>query len=268
MVAMIIALMIVGAVAGVLAGLFGVGGGMVLVPAFFYAFTTLGYPHENLMQICLATSLATIVVTSLRSLTSHNKRGGVDWDVLKTWAPGIMIGAVVSVMFAAQLKSITLQWIFGCLGMCIGLYMAFGKADWRVADTMPTGIKRAILSPLVGFFSVLMGIGGGSLGVPTMTLHGMSIHRAVATSSGFGLLIAVPSVLGFFFVGLDAVNRPPLTVGAVNLAAFALIISMTFVTTPFGVALAHKMDAKKLKRYFAIFLVFVALNMLRKAMGY
>ena len=121
MVAMIIALMIVGAVAGVLAGLFGVGGGMVLVPAFFYAFTTLGYPHENLMQICLATSLATIVVTSLRSLTSHNKRGGVDWDVLKTWAPGIMIGAIVSVMFAAQLKSITLQWIFGCLGMCIGL---------------------------------------------------------------------------------------------------------------------------------------------------
>jgi uncharacterized membrane protein YfcA len=113
-----------------------------------------------------------------------------------------------------------------------------------------------------------MGIGGGSLGVPTMTLHGMSIHRAVATSSGFGLLIAVPSVLGFFFVGLDAVNRPPLTFGAVNLAAFALIISMTFVTTPFGVALAHKMDAKKLKRYFAIFLVFVALNMLRKAMGY
>lgn len=268
MVTMIIALMIVGAIAGVLAGLFGVGGGMVLVPAFFYAFTTLGYPHENLMQICLATSLATIVVTSVRSLTSHNKHGGVDWNVLKTWAPGIMVGAIVSVMFAARLKSVTLQWIFGCLGMFIGLYMAFGKTDWRVADTMPTGIRRAIYSPLVGFFSVLMGIGGGSLGVPTMTLHGMPIHRAVATSSGFGLLIAVPSVLGFFFVGLDPINRPPLTVGAVNLAAFALIVSMTFVTTPFGVALAHKMDAKRLKRYFAIFLVFVALNMLRKAMGY
>ena len=89
------------------------------------------------------------------------------------------------------------QWIFGGLGMCIGLYMAFGKTEWRVADDMPTGVRRSIYAPLVGFFSVLMGIGGGSLGVPTMTLHGMTIHRAVATSSGFGLLIAVPSVLGF-----------------------------------------------------------------------
>jgi uncharacterized membrane protein YfcA len=161
-----------------------------------------------------------------------------------------------------------LQWIFGGLGMCIGLYMAFGKTEWRVADDMPTGVRRAIYAPLVGFFSVLMGIGGGSLGVPTMTLHGMTIHRAVATSSGFGLLIAVPSVLGFFFVSLDPTLRPPMTVGAVNLAAFGLIIAMTLVTTPLGVALAHKMEAAKLKRFFAIFLVLVAANMLRKAMGY
>jgi uncharacterized membrane protein YfcA len=101
-----------------------------------------------------------------------------------------------------------------------------------------------------------------------MTLHGMTIHRAVATSSGFGLLIAVPSVFGFFFVSLDPALRPPMTVGAVNLAAFGLIIAMTLVTTPLGVALAHKMEAAKLKRFFAIFLVAVAANMLRKAMGY
>jgi len=251
MIEMVIALAIVGAVAGVIAGLFGVGGGMILVPAFYYAFTTLGYAHQDLMQICLATSLATIVVTSLRSLSAHNKLGGVDWDVLRTWAPGIMIGALVSVAIAAQLRSSTLQWIFGGLGMCIGLYMAFGKTEWRLADDMPTGVRRAIYAPLVGFFSVLMGIGGGSLGVPTMTLYGMTIHRAVATSSGFGLLIAVPSVLGFFFVSLDPMLRPPMTVGAVNLAAFGLIIAMTLVTTPLGVALAHKMEAAKLKRFFA-----------------
>ena len=111
MIEMVIALAVVGAVAGVIAGLFGVGGGMILVPAFYYAFTTLGYAHQDLMQICLATSLATIVVTSLRSLSAHNKRGGVDWNVLRTWAPGIMIGALVSVAFAAQLRSSTLQWI-------------------------------------------------------------------------------------------------------------------------------------------------------------
>ena len=116
MIEMVIALAIVGAVAGVIAGLFGVGGGMILVPAFYYAFTTLGYAHQDLMQICLATSLATIVVTSLRSLSAHNKRGGVDWNVLRTWAPGIMIGALVSVAFAAQLRSSTLAmdiWRFG-----------------------------------------------------------------------------------------------------------------------------------------------------------
>jgi len=265
---MALALMVVGGFAGILAGLFGVGGGMVLVPAFYYAFTSLGYAHENLMQICLATSLATIVVTSLRSLTSHAKRGGVDFAVLRGWAPGIAVGALFSVVFAAQLKSVTLQWIFGCLGIVIGLYMAFGRSDWRLAQSMPRGIRRAIFSPLVGFISVLMGIGGGSLGVPLMTLHGMRIHQAVATSAGFGVLIAVPSVVGFFFVPLDPDNLPPLTIGAVNLVAFGIIIAMTLVTTPLGVALAHKLEAQKLKRYFAIFLVFVALNMLRKAAGY
>ncbi len=265
---MAVALMVVGGLAGILAGLFGVGGGMVLVPAFYYAFTSLGYQHAQLMQICLATSLATIVVTSLRSLTSHAKRGGVDFGVLRGWAPGIAIGALISVVFAAQLKSVTLQWIFGSLGMVIGLYMAFGRSEWRLADAMPQGLRRAIYAPLVGFFSVLMGIGGGSLGVPLMTLHGMRIHNAVATSSGFGVLIAVPSVVGFFFVPLEVQNVPPLTVGAVNLVAFGIIIAMTLVTTPLGVALAHRLEAQKLKRYFAVFLVFVALNMLRKAAGY
>ena len=121
MIEMVIALAIVGAVAGVIAGLFGVGGGMILVPAFYYAFTTLGYAHQDLMQICLATSLATIVVTSLRSLSAHNKRGGVDWDVLRTWAPGIMIGALVSVAFAAQLRS----------QRCNG-FLAVGDVHWAL----------------------------------------------------------------------------------------------------------------------------------------
>ena len=268
MLEMAVALMAVGGLAGILAGLFGVGGGMVLVPAFYYAFTSLGYAHDKLMQICLATSLATIVVTSLRSLTSHSKRGGVDWQVLRGWAPGIAVGALISVVFATQLKSVTLQWIFGSLGMIIGLYMAFGRLDWRLAEQMPRGLRCWILSPLVGFFSVLMGIGGGSLGVPIMTLHGMRIHQAIATSSGFGLLISVPSVVGFFFVSLGSENLPPFTIGAVNLVAFGIIIAMTLVTTPIGVALAHKLEAQRLKRYFAIFLVFVALNMLRKAAGY
>ncbi|ASM71839.1 MULTISPECIES: sulfite exporter TauE/SafE family protein [Roseobacteraceae] len=264
---MLIMLMIIGAFAGVLAGLLGVGGGIVLVPAFFYAFQTLGYDGPQLMQMCLATSLATIIVTSLRSVHSHNKKGAVDWTILRGWAPGIVIGAVLGMLVVAQLRSSTLQAIFGALALVVGLYMGFGRAHWRLADEMPKGPRRWTYSPLVGFLSVLMGIGGGSFGVPLMSLHNVPIHRAVATAAGFGLLIAVPSVVGFLTVDMT-MPVPPLTIGSVNFVAFGIIIAMTLVTAPWGVKLAHAMDPKPLKRVFAVFLVLVALNMLRRAMGY
>jgi uncharacterized membrane protein YfcA len=257
-------LMVIGAFAGVLAGLLGVGGGIVLVPAFFYAFSALGYDSPQLMQICLGTSLATIIVTSLRSLNSHNKKGAVEWDILRGWGVGIVIGAVIGVAVATQLRSVVLQALFGGLGMCIGLYMTLGKSDWRLGDVLPTGVLRAILSPLTGFLSVLMGIGGGSFGVPTMTLYGVPIHRAVATASGYGVIIAIPAVLGFLFA--DIAVAPPLTVGAVNFGAFGVVVAMTLITAPWGAALAHRMDPKPLKRVFGVFLILVALNMLRKVM--
>ena len=265
---LVVMLMVIGAFAGVLAGLLGVGGGIILVPAFFYAFQVLGYGGDQLMQVCLATSLATIIVTSLRSVHSHNKKGAVDWTILRTWAPGIAVGAILGVLVAASLRSVTLQGIFGFLGIVIGLYLGFGKSEWRLADAMPTGVRRAIYSPLVGFMSVLMGIGGGSFGVPLMALHNTPIHRAVATAAGFGVLIAVPSVLGFLFLEISEVSRPPFTLGAVNIPAFLLIIAMTLLTAPLGVKIAHAMDPKPLKRVFAFFLILVALNMLRKAFGW
>ena len=265
---MLVMLAVIGAFAGVLAGLLGVGGGIILVPAFFYAFKTLGYDGPQLMQICLATSLATIIVTSLRSVHSHNKKRAVDWDILRTWAPGIAVGAILGVMVASSLRSVTLQAIFGVLGLIVGLYMGLGRAHWRLGDAMPKGIKRIILSPILGFLSVLMGIGGGSFGVPTMSLFNVPIHRAVATAAGFGVLIAVPSVLGFLLLPIEAAHRPPLTIGAVNLVAFVVVIAMTLITAPIGVKLAHSMDPKPLKRIFAVFLTIVALNMLRKALGW
>ena len=268
LVQMLVLLLIIGAFAGVLAGLLGVGGGIVLVPAFYYAFQTLGYDGPQLMQMCLATSLATIIVTSVRSVLGHHKKGAVDWDILKSWAPGIIIGAVLGVLVASGLRSSTLTAIFGVLGLTVGIYMGLGRAEWRIAETMPRGVTRACLSPVVGFLSVLMGIGGGSFGVPLMSLFGRPIHRAVATAAGFGVLIAVPSVLGFLLLEIDAAQRPPLTVGAVNLVAFVVVIVMTLVTAPLGVRLAHAMDPGPLKRVFAVFLMLVALNMLRKALGW
>ena len=268
LVQMALLLLVIGAFAGVLAGLLGVGGGIVLVPAFFYAFQTLGYGGGQLMQMCLATSLATIIVTSVRSVMAHDKKGAVDWEILRSWAPGIVIGAVVGMLLVAQLRTTTLQAVFGVLALVVGLYMGFGRSDWRLGQAMPTGGTRALLSPGVGFLSVLMGIGGGSFGVPLMSLYNTPIHRAVATAAGFGVLIAVPSVIGFLFVTVDPASRPPLTIGAVNLVAFVLVIAMTLLTAPLGARLAHAMDPKPLKRVFAVFLILVAVNMLRRALGW
>jgi len=268
LVQMLLLLIVIGGFAGVLAGLLGVGGGIVLVPAFFYAFQTLGYGGPQLMQMCLATSLATIIVTSVRSVHSHNKKGAVDWEILRGWAPGIAIGAVFGVLVASSLRSGTLQALFGVLGVVIGLYLGLGRAEWRLGEAMPRGLRRAVLSPMIGFLSVLMGIGGGSFGVPLMSLFNTPIHRAVATAAGFGVIIAVPSVLGFLFLEIDPAQRPPLNIGAVNLVAFGVVIAMTLMTAPLGVKLAHAMDPKPLRRVFAVFLTLVALNMLRKALGW
>ncbi|MCZ7675555.1 MAG: sulfite exporter TauE/SafE family protein [Roseovarius sp.] len=265
---MLLLLLAIGAFAGVLAGLLGVGGGIVLVPSFFYAFKTLGYDGPQLMQICLATSLATIIVTSVRSVLSHHAKGAVDWSILRTWAPGIAVGAVAGVLVAASLRSGVLQGVFGGLGIVIGLYLGLGRAEWRLGLRMPGGLTRALMSPVLGFMSVLMGIGGGSFGVPLMSLYGLPIHRAVATAAGFGVTIAVPSVAGFLFLTIAPENRPPLTLGAVNLVAFAVIIAMTLITAPLGVRLAHAMNPRPLKRIFAVFLLLVAGNMLRKSLGW
>ena len=266
LVQMSVLLIAIGAVAGVVAGLLGVGGGIVLVPAFFYAFTALGYGGPQLMQVCLATSLATIIVTSWKSVRMHHARGAVDWQILRGWAPWIAAGTVAGVLVAAGLRSVVLQGIFGVLGLLVGLYLAFGRAHWRLGDAMPGGIRRAIMAPVLGFLSVLMGIGGGSFGVPLMSLYAVPIHRAVATASGFGMVIAVPSVIGFLL--LWPAGAPPLTFGAINLPAFLLVIGTTYITTPWGVKLAHAMDPKPLKRVFALFISLMAANMLRQALGF
>ncbi|OZA13911.1 MAG: hypothetical protein B7Y02_05340, partial [Rhodobacterales bacterium 17-64-5] len=230
------------------------------------AFGQLGYGGGQLMQVCVATSMATIVVTSLRSVSSHHKKGAVDWSVLRSWGPVLAGSAVVGTFVATQVSSLTLQAVFAVLAGLAGLWMAFGREEWRLGAAMPVEPVRSALAGGVGFFSAMMGIGGGTFGVPLMTLFGMPIHRAVATASGFGVVIAVPSVLGFLL--LPVAGAPPLSIGAVNLPAFLVVIGSTLLTTPFGVRLAHAMNPKPLKRAFAVFLILVALNMLRKVLGW
>lgn len=263
---MLLLLMAIGAVAGVVGGLLGVGGGIVLVPAFFYAFQHLGYGGPQLMQVCVATSLATIVVTSLKSVSGHNRKGAVDWAILKSWGPFLVVGAAAGVLVATHLASATLQGVFGVLAGLAGLYMAFGRDSWRLGATMPGQPEAGVFAGAVGFLSAMMGIGGGTFGVPLMTLYSQPIHRAVGTASGFGMLIAVPSVIGFLM--MHVAEAPPYTLGAVSLPAFAVVIGTTQITTPYGVHLAHVTNPRPLKRIFAAFLALVAFNMLRKATGW
>lgn len=265
---LLVLMLVIGGLAGIVAGLLGVGGGIVLVPALFYAFTSLGYAPENLMQLCVATSLATIVVTSLRSVQKHHHRGAVDWQVLRGWAPPIALGAVVGLVTASGVKSVTLMITFGILGTLVGLYMAFSRADWHLGKQLPKGGWRLLTGTVIGALSVMMGIGGGSFGVPMMTLYGTPIHRAVATAAGFGVIIAVPSVIGFLVTGWSVEGVPPFTLGHVNLPAFGVIVAMTMLTTPLGVRLSHALDPKPLKRAFAVFIMLMALNMLRKGLGF
>jgi len=256
----------IGAFAGIIAGLLGVGGGIVLVPAFFYAFDHLGYGGDHIMQVCVATSLATIVFTSVRSVRAHAKKGAVDWQMLRAWAPFIVAGAIVGVLVAAVVKSLVLQAIFGILAGLAGGYMAFARPHWRLGDRLPDQPLRGIYGCVLGFFSALMGIGGGTFGVPLMSLYNFPIHRAVATASGIGILIALPAVIGF--AAIPVTDAPPLTLGAINLPAFAAVVGTTMITTPMGANLAHRMNAAPLKRVFAVFLTLVALNMLRKVFGW
>jgi len=208
-------------------GLLGVG--IVLVAAVFYGFQALGHDSPQSMQVCLATSLATI---------------------------------------AARFASSTLQAIFGGLALAMGLYMTLGKSTWRLGATVPQGLTRAILSPIVGCLSVPMGIGGGGFGVPPMTLFNLPIRRAVATAAGFGVLLAAPSVLGFLSVRIDPAGQPPWIFGAVNLPAFAPVVAMALLTTPIDVRLAHRLDPTPLERIFALFPIAVAPDMVRKALGW
>jgi uncharacterized membrane protein YfcA len=255
----VLLLLATGAFAGVIAGMLGVGGGLVLVPALFHVFGAAGYDGPQLMQLCLATSLATIVATGARSVAGHARKGAVDRGILRRWGPWIAAGALGGTVAAASLRSEVLQAVFAGLAMLAGLYMAFGRAAWRLGPAMPAGAGRAGLGSALGFFSVLMGIGGGTFGVPLMTLYGVPIHRAIGTAAGIGLIIAVPAVLAFLAVPVS--DAPPGTVGAVNLPAFALVVAATLLTTHFGVRLAHATDPAPLKRLFAVFVLVVAANM-------
>ncbi|MEZ5970884.1 MAG: sulfite exporter TauE/SafE family protein [Hyphomonadaceae bacterium] len=258
-------LVVAGLAAGFVGGLFGIGGGIVIVPTLYFVFTALGVDEAVRMHVAVGTSLSTIIVTSWRSLAAHTKAGAVDFTVLRAWTPWISLGALAGAAVAGIVNTEVLLVIFGGGLLLIAAQMGLANPNWRLFAELPGGLPRALIAGVLGLLSAMMGIGGGALGVTVMTLCGRPIHQAVATASGFGAAIAIPAALGYAFVGFGREGLPPWSVGFVNLAGFVFLALLTMTTAPIGARLAHRLPQHTLKRTFALVLAVLALNMLREA---
>ncbi|MCJ2182753.1 sulfite exporter TauE/SafE family protein [Novosphingobium sp. 1949] len=263
----VVGLLAAGLAAGFAGGVFGIGGGFVVVPALLIMMPLLGGDKSQYAHVAIATSAATIIVTSIRSVMSHHKRGSVDFEVLKSWAPWIVIGDGIGVYCASLVDGTILKVIFatGVLAMSM-IFLLPRLSKMVLSDHMPGGVARIGISGGLGVFSSLLGIGGGTIAIMVMTMCGRSIHKAVGTASGVGTLIAVPSTIGFAIIGLKEHGLPWGSVGFVNLPATLAISSMAILTAPLGVAAAHSLEPRMLKRVFGFYLIFVALLMYHSAL--
>ncbi len=257
-----------GLLAGFAAGLFGIGGGFVVVPALMAVLPVLGAQPHDMAHVAIGTSLATIVATSLRSVQAHARRNAVDFEMLRGWAIWIVIGVAAGVALAARISSDGLTLIFGACVMLMSVHFLFPQlADRRFSDTLPRGPLRAGLASALGAFSSLLGIGGGTIAIIVMTLCGKSIHRAIATASGIGVIIALPGMIGFMLIGLGRPGLPIGSIGYVNLPATLAIVATSVITAPLGAAAAHRLSKELLRRIFGAYLIFIGALMIRHGLG-
>lgn len=260
------AVLAAGLAGGLIAGLFGVGGGTVLVPALFYAFSVLGLGGESNLHVAIGTSLLTIVATSWRSLAAHRAHGAVDEQVLKTWTPWVGIGALVGAGIAGLASMEGLAIVYGaCLGL-VAIQLGLLPETVTIRKDLPTGWGRRGIGGLIGMLSAMMGVGGGSFGGMLMTLCGRPIHQAVATASGFGLVIGAAATVGFVVFGLGAEGRPPLSLGYVNVPAAVALGLLTATVAPVGARLAHRLNRKVLRKAFGAYLLLTAISVVAKAL--
>lgn len=261
-----VALAISGFVMGFLAGLFGIGGGAILVPALYEAFRYIGVDHGVLMHLCLGTSLAVMIPTTTTSFLSHRAKGTVDEAFLKRIAVWIVIGVVLGALIARVAPSRTLQWIWALCGGALALKMALSRDEWVIADEVPRSWVTEAVALMIGLASTLMSIGGASIMVAFLTLYGRKLLPSVSTSSGLGPLIAVPGTLGFIWAGWDATGLPPFSLGYVSLIGAALIIPVSVYAAPIGVRVGHGLPKRKLEVAFAAFLGLMSLRFLLGAL--
>ncbi|WP_406873638.1 sulfite exporter TauE/SafE family protein [Aminobacter sp. P9b] len=270
-----IALLGAGAVTGLLAGVFGVGGGAVIVPVLYELFRTVGVPEEVRMPLCVGTSLAIIIPTSIRSFSAHKAKGAVDMTILRQWAVPVVLGVLMGSVIARYASPDLFKMVFVVVAGISAIRLLFGKDSWRLGLDMPGKLIMNAYGWLIGVLSSLMGIGGGQLSNLFMTFYGRPIHQAVATSSGLGVLISIPGALGYIYAGWPrAAEYPdvaalqfPLSLGYVSLVGLILFVPTSVLTAPLGARLAHALSKRKLEVAFGIFLLLISLRFLISLVG-
>jgi len=264
---MLLALLGAGAVGGMMAGLLGVGGGIVIVPALDAALTLAGVDPAVALHVAVATSMATIVPTSISSSRSHARRGAVDGAVIRRWSLPIVVGALAGALLASSVDARVLAGVFGTVALAAALKMLLPIDGVVLRQSLPGGPGGALIPAAIGAVSAMLGIGGGTLTVPALTLCGQPVHRAVGTAALLGLWISVPATLGFLVAGTGGDQMPPWTVGYVSVAGFLIIAPVAWAVAPLGARLAHSLDRRRLSAAFGVFLFIVALRMAYRAVG-
>lgn len=245
---------------GLLAGLLGIGGGGIMVPILYELFSAIGVDEAVRMHLCIGTSLAVIMPTSLRSFFSHKAKGAVDMDVVRSMALPVVAGVVIGALVARYSNHTMLTAIWAGAATMMSLKLYFGRESWTLGNDIPGNPWRALYGLFIGTISTLMSIGGGAFITMMMTLYGRPIHQAVGTSSGFGPMIAIPGTLGFIWAGWGVAGMPPGSLGYVSLLSVLIIVPVSVLAAPFGVRLAHGISRRKLELAFATFLAIVAVR--------
>lgn len=257
----LLAMLATGVLAGLIAGLLGVGGGIVIVPVLYQILTAMDVDDDMRMHVAVATSLAIIIPTSVMSARAHHKRGSVDLGVVKRWSAFLLVGVVLGTLLATVLSGETMTLVFATVALAVALQMAIRPDGIVWSDHLPSMPVQGLLATVIGTVSTLMGIGGGSLSVPTLAGYGFPIRRAVGTSAALGAIIALPGALGFILSGLGQPDRPPYSLGYVNLLGFILVFPTTMLLSPWGARIAHAIPPRMLRIAFALFLGIVALRL-------
>lgn len=262
---LILALLLTGAIAGVLAGLLGVGGGIVIVPVLYHLFSLLGVDESVRMHVAVGTSLASIIPTSIISARAHYRRGGLRPELLRPLIPGALLGVLIGSLLSGLFSGQLLAAIFAVVALLVALNMAVSKS-LSLRDGLPGRFGTGLLGLFIGSLSTLMGIGGGTLSVPLLNAFRTPMHMAVGTGAALGVVISLPGALAYLINGLGVPARPPASLGYVNLLGLALIVPTTMLSAPFGARLAHAINARLLRRLFALFLAITAARMLLGAL--